>query len=250
MKEKEYAEIMFLCVSIVCALAGILYRNVVLAAIASFISVFGLFVYKCWDILEAIIVRKTGVIYSFGGYELSGARDAAVSAANGSYHAIAASLITLQGDGGELDRRSMEDIISRFRWPFRLSLYAERMDLKGMTESIETSIERRRIALSRISDTSSSKGAMKAESLRREINHLQEELHNLVSGGVPLKVCYYAITSSSSESRPRAIADAKSRAIHLSGMIDAALHSRSRLLSGEELLRLMSIDSFGVSDAD
>ena len=241
---REYIALLFLCASLSCALLSLPSLNPYLIAIASLISFLGLLAYKCWDILEAVIIRRTMVIYVSGKYELSGSREAAVSVSNGIYHAAAAARIHIS-DGAEVDSRAMEDIIGRFRWPFRLALHVERLDMKGMINGLETSIESRNIAISRIQNPSSGKGAMRAEALQREISHLKEELIKIGSGGVPLKLHYYVVTGTSSDSRVRAIDEAKARIMQLSGMIDAVLHSKSQLVCGEELLQLMEINSFG-----
>lgn len=221
--------------------AALLTLNAVAVAIASLAVLFSVIVFKLWDVVSASIFRHTNLIQVFNGYELSRDRQSAVFKAGGRVTATAVASLGPAGND-ELDRKKIESIIANTDYPFRFCMRAERLNLKKALDRLKTRKSSVEIELSRI-DQKSGRHTQRQNRLKRELEQLERDISSISGGEAPLKLCFYITTSASSDSIYDAEERAKSHARDLSSKFDALLGSKSEVLSGEELLAALKIDS-------
>jgi hypothetical protein len=236
---KDYFQWLFLLFSLAALVASIITLNPYLILISGLLSASSAFLVKGWDIVESMIFRKTNVVQLFDGYEIGGSRETAVRLFEGHYIATAASSLSI-GKIVTVDQKAIENIIAHLDFPFRFVLQAERVDVGKLVDSLKTKRGMREIELSR---TSGDKDSRKATAIRREIEQIESDIREIGSSGIPIRAAHYLLTSGSDENRSAAETKALSQISSLSAEFDAALCSRSRILSGGELVSLLKADS-------
>lgn len=238
----RYIALVLIATCVVALALSVATLNQYLIAGVATIALAMLLIHKTWNIIEAKVFEKTNLVQLFNGFELSGSRTAILARANNRYTATAAARVTTLGHV-EVDRDKVENLVGHVNAPFKLVLQVERLDTSRLLERMQTKRGMKEIALSRIEKPGSGKGLLASGKLHGEIAHLEHEIESIRGGGVPLKLAYYVMTSAGSESRYRAEEEAKLQIRELVSEFDAAFGTKSSILSGEDVLKMMRFDS-------
>ncbi|MCL4379449.1 MAG: hypothetical protein M1160_02265 [Candidatus Marsarchaeota archaeon] len=216
--------------------------NPYVVSLAAALSLSALVLHKMWGIIEARIFERTNLVQVFSGFELSGNRSVIISRSAKRYTATSAARVVSLGTT-VIDREKIENMIAHTNFPFKLVMHVERVGVARLLERLQTRKGLKEIELSRIEDPGSGKGLVSANRLKSEISLLEHEIEGINGGGMPLRLAYYAMTSAVSESRHKAEEEALVQIRSLSSEFDATFGTRSSLLSGEEMVRMMRFDS-------
>lgn len=238
----KYIAYVLLVVSAGALAASIATLDGYLIAITAALALVAILVHRMWSIIEARLFERTNLVQLFNGFELSGSRSSMLAKTAKGYTATTAARITVLGQSG-IDRSKVEDLISGINAPFKLIMHVERVDTPRLLERLETRKGMKEIELSRIERPGSGKGVVLANRLKSEIALLEHEMDGIKGGGMPLKLVYYIMTSAASESRHKAEEDAVLQMRELSAEFDATFGTRSVVLSGEDVVKLMRFDS-------
>ena len=240
MKEQA-TSYLFLVTSVTLAIVSVLTFNIVVICAASFALLMSAIVLRMWDILDSFVFRHTNLIQLFNGFELSGDRRSAVRKSNGMAFATAVAALRIAGDG-ELGRDKIESIIARTEYPFKFTMQVERLNITKLLDRLNTRRNIIDIELARL-DPKSQKHMQRQARLKREMEQIDNDIKNITTGEMPLKLVYYLATTAASESTYDAEERARSQIRELSSKFDALLGSKSEMVSGDELLAVMRIDS-------
>lgn len=226
---------------LIVSVASLLSLNVALIALSLIFLPALIIIHKLWYVIEAAIFRRTNLIQVLGSQQLSGDRATAVRAVKGEFVATATAL--LSGDVREgITRDKIEGIIIHLNYPFKFVLNVERLDINRLLDKLQTRRSMKEIELARASRNGREANAAKAGLLKREIEQIEHDIRS-VSSGMPVKLARYIVTSARSESRFTAEERAKSQIRELASEFGALLNSDSQILTGNELLNLIEIDS-------
>jgi len=239
MKDSHIAYV-FIALEVIALALAIFTLNFYLILLSSLIALLAFAVYKLWYIIENELFKHTGVIQLLNGYELSDERIAAVIRQDDLYSATAAAII--ESIESSIDKDKLESIIAHLNVPFKLVAHIEKLNTKKLLEKMQTKKSMKEIELSKVGQ-SSGKEVLKANRLKTEIQHLEHELEQISSGGIPLKLVYYIMTSAFANSKYKAVELARAQLRDLTGNFDSVFNSKSRMLQGIELLQMLRFDS-------
>lgn len=223
------------------AVASVITLNEILIALSAFLLLIIVSFFKLWYVIEAFVFRHSSLIQVFAGYELSGERTSAIRKVNGKVSATTAAMLDV-GIGNEVDKARLENTIAHINYPFKLIMQVERLDIEKILDNLQTKRNTKEIELSRL-DGASNKHLATISRIKREIEQIGHDISNIKSGEMPLRLAYYIMTSSISDSVFASEERAKSQIRELSSQFDALLKASSRILSGDELLALLELDS-------
>lgn len=223
------------------SIASILTLNIFIIALTSAFILASVVLYKLWYVIDALIFSHTNLVEIFNGYELSRDRTSAIRRINDVISATTVSLLEANS-AAEIDKSKIENIIAHINYPFKFVMQVERLNVNKIADRLETSRSMKEIELSRI-DQPSNKKTLKANQLKREIEQLQHDINAIKIGETPVRLVYYIMTSSISESVYEAEERAKSQIRELSSQFDALLKSKSKVVTGNELIDLLKLDS-------
>ncbi len=241
MKKLEIPLLPYLVVALAVMLCvlSILTMNYVVIGIAVMVCALAAMEARIPEIIESYIYRHSNLIQVVGKYELCGDRQSALYREGGKFTAISAAILDIQGDEG-LDRNKMENIISHVSCPFKFVTQTERINLDKISDNLLTKRGVLEIKLSRLDQ--SNKHMMLMNRIKREMEVIDRELKALTTGSTPLNVAHYIVTSAVSGSALGAEEKAKMQIRSLCSQFEAALKSRSKPVSGEELIGLLEND--------
>jgi hypothetical protein len=238
----------FYCVAAILAIAAmtsIFTLNAVVIIASLLIALLSVALYRLHYVIDSLIFKKTNLIQLMGDYELRGERTVAVRKLGGKFSATAAALLEANPKTG-LEKEKIENIIASSHIPFKFVLQIETVNLEKLIDKLETSRGMKEIELGRMDH---SKGnILKANSLRREIEQINQEILAIGTGGKPLRASQYIMTSSVSDSRFGAGERAKSQIRELSSQFSAMLGIKSSILSGNDLIDVLRFDSVVISN--
>lgn len=224
------------------SIASLLTLNITLIIASMTVAAFLIVFYRLHYVVDAVIFKRTDLIEMLDGCEVSGERATAVRRIGNRFCATAAAL--LEANSGEpIDRQRIESIIANTHCAFKFVMQVERLDINKLIDRLETDRNMREIELGRLNDSGSKGNAAKTGILKRQIEQLNHEIEKVSTGGMPLKVSQYIMTSSVSDSRFRAQESAKSQLRELSSEFGALLGSRAEILVGNDLVKLLKYDS-------
>ncbi len=232
---------MLITISAVTSIASIMTLNLFLIAFTAILVLISVILYKLWYVIDALVFRHTNLIEIFNGYELSGDRLSAIRRINEAVSSTTAAVLEANSTT-EIDRSKIENIIAHINYPFKFVMQVERLNVNKITDKLETSRSLKEIELSRI-DQSNNKKTLQANQLKRELEQIQHDINAIKVGETPVKLIYYIMTSSLSETIYDAEERAKSQIRELSSQFDALLKSKSKIVTGNELITLLQIDS-------
>ncbi len=203
----------------------------------------GLFIvsYKFNYIIDSFIFKKTNLVQILDGYEVSGDRGAAIRKMNRGYCATAAALLKSNNSNGKISRESIENIVSNSHSPFKFVMQIERINIDKLLDSLKTKRSMLEIELGKIA--LSGANSARANMLKRHIDQLNAEINQISTGGSPLKLAQYIMTSAISESGFTAQEKAKSQLREITAEFSAIAGSKAEILSGNDLVDLLKFDS-------
>jgi hypothetical protein len=219
--------------------ASLLTLNLYLIAFCSALSLVLIFLYKLWDVFEAIVIRKTNVVQLLGDYEIEAERLTATRSTAKGFSATAAAILK-SPPTREISRENIERIIANSNSPFRLVVQAERLDESKIIDNLKT---RRRMKEIELSKARAERGDSSRNVIKREIEVLESEIKAIGAGSAPIETNIYLITSAVSDSKFAAQERAVAQAKELSGEFSAVLGAGFDSVSGTELIRLLCLDS-------
>jgi hypothetical protein len=239
MEEVKFAVLLVLSIAI--TLASIVTLNEVLLAFALAVVTTVALLYRLWYVIEAVMFKHTRMIELFGGYELGGARETAIRKLDGAFSATAAALLATSAKRG-VDISSVESIIQQTRAPFKFVLQIERLSAKKILDAMQTKISMKRLEVSKLSASYSKRDAERIEVLKKETAELEKEV-KAISASAPMRLHQYIMTSARSENRFTASEQALMQIRELSSRFGAFLGAEPVLLSGNELMAVLELDS-------
>ena len=230
-----------LAASLIVSVASLLTLNVALIALSLALILALIVMHKLGYVVEAVIFRRTNIIQVLGNQQLSGDRTTATREVEGGFVATATAL--LMGDSKEtVDRERIEGIIARLNFPFKFVLHVEGIDTKKLLDRLQTMRSMREIELARTGGDGKGANSARVPMLKREIEQIEQDIRS-ISSGVPVRLARYVVTSAKSESRFSAEERARSQVRELAGEFGALLNSGFRVLTGNELLDALEMDS-------
>ncbi len=219
---------------------SILSGSVLVLFISAILLFLTLIFYKGWYILEPLLFRKVNVIQTVGNYQLSGERRSAIIKSNGYVSATTAVLIDVSKID-ELDREALENIIHNLKMPFKIIMQIEQLNTSKIVNDLKTKQYMKESELYKIAKLNPK--SPKVAALNREISQITNDILEITSGKMPLKLSYYALTSAIAENAYRAQDLAIMRIKELANSIDSVLNTKSNILEGDDLLSVLKFDS-------
>ena len=228
-------------VLVLISIAAVLTLNPFLIIASLAVSALLIPFYRLHYLVESVLFKRTNLILLLDSCELSGERSAAIRRIGDMFCATTASLLE-NSAGKPIERDRIENIIANAHCAFRLVMQVERIDMNKLLDRLQTRRGIKEIELARLGSQNSGRDASKAAMLRRQIDQLEHDIER-ISSGSPLKISQYIITSAVSENRFAAQERAKSQICELASEFGALIGSKSEILSGEELVRVLKFDS-------
>ena len=203
----------------------------------------GLFIvsYKFNYIIDSFVFKKTNLVQILDGYEVSGDRGVAIRKTDKGYCATAAALLKNNSSNGRISRENVENIISNSHSPFKFVMQIERINIDKLLDSMKTKRGMLEIELGKVS--LSGANSAKSNVLKRHIDQLNSEIGQISTGGAPLKLAQYIMTSAVSESGFTAQEKAKSQLREITAEFSALAGSKAEILSGNDLVDILKFDS-------
>ncbi|MGC8537853.1 MAG: hypothetical protein ACP5MZ_02610 [Candidatus Micrarchaeia archaeon] len=224
---------------------GIIISALTLNAYAIVISLalltIGTLLFKGWDIFLPIAVKHTGIIRLIGSYEVSGNQNAAVRQTKRGFSAVAYAVIDISDSEG-LSRDKLEGIIARINVPFKLVLSVERLNMDKILDSLKTARHMKENQITRLSG-GSERNIQKINSVKRELEQIDNDIRSMTSGRMPLHALYYLSVEAESGNRYAAESAAVSGLDEVSGTISASTGYKVKAISGNELVYFLGTGS-------
>jgi hypothetical protein len=217
--------------------------NIVLIITSLVTTILLITLYKLHYVFDAIIFKRSNLIQVIEGCELGGERTTAIRRLSGSFCATAAAFIDNTKSNERIEREKIENMISNSQCQFRFVVQVEKVDIAKLLDKLHTKRSMKEIELSRLSNAGQKNNFLRINALKREIEHIENEMARISTGGAPLKVSQYIMTSAISKNRFIAQERAKSQIRELASEFGALLGSKSEILSGNELLDILKFDS-------
>lgn len=224
------------------AIASMLTLNIFLILFSLIICGILIVFYKLSYIIEAIVFRRTNLIQIIDGCELSGERTTAIRRIGNSFCATAVAFLE-NSSSESIEKEKIENIISNSHTTFRFVMQVEKVDINKLLDKLQTRRSMKEIELSRLHNSTTKINILKANSLKREIDQLEHDIEKISTGGAPLKVAQYLMTSAISDSKSNAQEKAKSQLRELVGEFGALLGSKAEILTGNDLIQLLKFDA-------
>jgi hypothetical protein len=236
-------DVKFYCLIFILALTAIvsiftLNAAIIIASLA--IALLSVSVYRLHYVIDSLVFKKTNLIQVIGDYELHGDRAAAMRRTGGKFTATAAAILETNPKTG-LDKGKIENLIANSHIPFKFVLQVEAINMEKLVDKLETRRNMKEIELSRTNGSKSN--TLKVNALKRDIESINQEIVLVSTGGKPLKISQYVMTSSISDSSFSAQEHSKSQIRELSGQFSAMLGVKSTILSGDDLVNALRFDS-------
>jgi hypothetical protein len=227
-----------LAIAAISSISSVLSLNFYLILFSVSASILLFFLYQLWDIFEAVIIKKTGVVQMVGDYELEADRVAAIRKKGSNFTAVSAAVLR-DFPSKEINRENIERIISSSNSPFRFVVQVEKLNTNKITDDLKT---KRRTKELELSKAKTGKGADPSRVIEREIELIESEIRSISSGAVALKTSIYLMSAASSESRFAAQERALSQIRELAGEFSAVLGAGFEVLAGADLVSILKSD--------
>ncbi len=224
------------------SVASILLLNFVLVVFSSIMILLAVITYKLWYVFDALMFKHTSLVEIFDGYELSRDRSTAIRRIGERVSSSAVAALGVGKEVGVLEKHAIENVVAHVSYPFKFVMQVERLNIEKMTDVLHTRRSMKEIELSRL-DTGSGKHVLRANQLKRELEQLEQDIKAISSGETPVRLVYYIMTSAVSDTFYDAEERAKSQIRELGSQFDALLKSKSKVLSGDDLLQALKMDS-------
>ncbi len=224
------------------AVASILTLKIAVILASLFVAIFLVAFYKLHYIVDAVIFKRTNLIQVIENCELGSERATAIRKLGTKFCATA--VAALDNTSTEsVDKDKIEKIIANSGCAFRFVVQVERIDINKLLNGLQTRRSMREIELSRLNDSAAKSNVAKANTIKRQIELLDHEIDRVSTGGAPLKVAQYIMTSAISDNKSVAQEQAKSQLRELASEFGALIGTRAEMLSGNELLDILKFDA-------
>ena len=230
-----------ICILAILSIASIMTINIYLIIFSLAVSSILIVFYRLHYLVDSVIFRRSNLVQLVGECELSGDRNAAIRRTGSRFCATTASFLT--GASEPIERSRMENLIANSHCPFRFVVQVERVDLNKLLDRLQTRRSMKEIEINRIENSGIKKDSARIAVLRRELEQLIQDIEKASSGGFPLRVSQYILTSAISDNRFAAQERARSQIRELSSQFGALLGSRPEILTGNDLARILEFDS-------
>ncbi len=227
--------------SIISLIAGVIILNSFLIGLSLFLGFSCFILYKMWDIIENVIFKHSNLIQVFNGYELSNNRYVAIRKINKFFSATSIALIKINET--DIDKIKLENIIANINIPFKIVIQIEKVNLEKLLDNLKTKLYSKQIIISKLENSSNKKFGIKIEQAKKYISGIEQDIKNIELGLTPLKLCYYIMTSALSENKFIAEEESKQHIKTITNQFNAIFSSYSEIVYGNELLRLLELDS-------
>ncbi len=243
MKKDSLIFYLLLALSVITAIASILTFNIFVIVTTGILVLASVTVYKLWYIIDSVVFRRSNLIELFNGYELSKDRNSAIRRIDDKISSTTAALLNIDKEHA-LEKADIENIIAHISYPFKFVMQVEKLNVHKITDKLQTERSLKEIELSRLDNARSS---VRINQLKRELELLQHDINAIKTGDTPIKLTRYVLTTSVSDTFYDAEEKAKSQIRELSSQFDALLKSKSKIVTGNELVELLQFDSEMVS---
>jgi hypothetical protein len=228
-------------VGVLSAVSSLFVMKAYLIIFSSIVAASMLLLYGLWDVFEAAVVSRSGVVQMIGDFELEGGRLSATRKTPGGFSATAAAQLSAS-PSKELNRDNIERIVANSNAPFRFVVQAERLSASKILDGLKTRRRMKEIELSK-ARAKEHDGHSRDKVIEREIELLEGEIRAIANGASPIKVDIYIMTTATAESRFLAEERAQGQIKELSGEFSAVIGAGFEQVSGSGLVRLLKIDS-------
>lgn len=224
------------------SIASVLTLNPFIILISLSVAILIVAFYKLDYIVEAVIFKRTNLIQVVDGCEISGDRSTVTRKLGDKFCATA--VASLENNSNEsIERTKIENIIANSHCVFKFVIQVERLDISKLLNKMYTRRSMKEIELSRLNKSYEKDNIAKSNTLKRQMDQIEHEIERINSGGTPLKVSQYIMTSSISDNKFSAQDRAKSQLRELVSEFGALLGVRCEILNGNDMLRLLKFDS-------
>ncbi len=224
-------------------ISGLLIGSLLLIGMSVAMLTLGIAVYKGWYLIEAEVFRHSNLIQVLDGYQISADRQAAMRVHKGRYVATAVAELDTSAIN-DLDKERLEDIIKSTNMPFKLVIWVQQLNLAKTIDDLKTKKYSKEAQLSRLMREKPNE--QKLNAVKRAIAQIEADIIGISAGRIPLKLAYYIMVSAASESSFNAREDAITALKRITSSFDAILKSKSRLVTGNELVETLSFDALTV----
>jgi hypothetical protein len=229
---------LILAISAIASIASLASLNPYLIIFSVSVTACLFFLYKLWDVFEAVVIKKTGIVQIMGDYELEADRLSAVRGKDSGFSAVSAAILK-DFPTKEINRENIERIISSSNSPFKFVVQVEKLNTGKITNDLKTKRRMKELELSR---ARSKKGTDSSKVVERELELIESEIKSISTGAVPLKTSIYLMSFASSESRFAAQERAFSQIKELAGEFSAVLGAGFEVLEGNDLISVIRSD--------
>ncbi len=219
---------------------GISVRYYALLAFAAIGTAVILVAYFGWDIIDAIMIKHTGVIELLSNYRISGEMNSAVFRKDKHYSALCVARVENLGDG-KFDQSRFDKMVAGLGFPFRISIQLERMNTRQISERLQTKKRMKEIRIADIG-TATNKEELEKRRLMQEVAYLQNQISEINGGGTALRFSYNLLCVGNGDTAHAAEAETLSRIRRLCSEFDSAFGSSSKQLRREELTSFIMME--------
>ncbi|MGC8647639.1 MAG: hypothetical protein ACP5SA_02340 [Candidatus Micrarchaeia archaeon] len=223
-------------ISLVAFVLGVASTNAILCIISLLLALLSIALSRGWYIVEALLFAHSNLVEVCAKYELEGARDSAFIKKENSYKVVVAA--ELDGSQRQIQRDSIEEMISRINFPFKFIVNLKRANAQKLLNSLKTKRAMKELNLSKLGNQK--RYEAKIGALKREIETLNNEIET-IEKSTPFEIVRYISTEASAESKIMAEERAKRQLSELMSHFSALTGAGCRMLSGDELIEAISL---------
>ena len=212
-------------------LSAILLSNTLLVLACAILLFLSVVLLHAWNIINNVLIKKSNIIQMSGQYKISQNLNSLSKRTSNGYRSISISILKMPRSA-IVKTEPLKELIDSINEQFEFSIELASADKSKMVENLKTKLRTKEIALARMN----AKPYDKVESLKRQIEIISGDIHNLVSGGRPFHFILRLKSISISNDLYQAEADSYKSIENLSNKFSATLGIDYEILSGEKLL--------------
>ncbi|MDE1804888.1 MAG: hypothetical protein KGH59_03860 [Candidatus Micrarchaeota archaeon] len=183
-------------------------------------------------VINPIIARRSGIVLAAGGYSLGSNLKAATKPMGGGYKAVCVAVLST-GSRITNEGKKFEEIISKCGFPFEFTVQIKNIEMRRVTEALETRRRMKEIELSRTRPSKSES----ISRIKRELSAIEGDIEALTSGRLPVEAIVRVRTTATAATEAEAARGCMAQAKQLCELFSVTYSLGYRMLIGEELLR-------------
>jgi hypothetical protein len=235
LNNKRYACMVYV-LGVCSVLCSAIFANGYVAAVSAFLVLLSVAYFNSGHVINNFLIKRSAIIEMYDGFKVSRNLDSLVKKTNEGYIAIATALVRIDSKK-TVENGKIKELIEGIRVPFEFSIALKEVDGKKLLESMETRRRMREIVLSRVSR----KKEDKINSLRREIDVINDEISNIKKGGKALDMTVKISSFSSSVSELEAVREVSSNIKQVGDSFSVTFGVGYDILKGEELIEFIGV---------